>query len=59
VNETTHALELTDEAGRTQMSHRVAYPSTEIRDAALAPDMQQGMALGYNRLGEHLRSLAR
>ena len=56
VNETTHTLELAEEGERTRMSYRVAYPSTEIRDAALAPEMQQGMAMGYDRLAEHLRS---
>ena len=57
VNEITNTLELTDEGGRTRMSFRVRYPTTEIRDAALAPDMQQGMALGYDRLAQHLGAI--
>jgi uncharacterized protein YndB with AHSA1/START domain len=58
VNETTQTLELAEEDGRTRMSFRVSYPSAEIRDAALAPEMQRGMALGYDRLAEHLRAIA-
>lgn len=57
VNETTHTLELTDEGGSTRMSYRVEYPSTEIRDAALAPNMQEGMDLGYDRLAAHLQAM--
>lgn len=57
VNTTTHTLVLTDEGGKTRMSYRVEYPSAEIRDSALAPEMQQGMALGYDRLAEHLRTM--
>jgi len=57
VNEITNTLVLTAEGNQTRMSYRVRYPTTEIRDAALAPDMQQGMALGYDRLAEYLRSL--
>jgi uncharacterized protein YndB with AHSA1/START domain len=47
VNEITNTLELAEEGGRTRMSYRVEYPSAEIRDAALAPNMKEGMALGY------------
>lgn len=57
VHTTTHTLVLTDEGGRTHMSYRVEYPTTEIRDAALGPEMQQGMDIGYDRLAEHLRSM--
>ena len=59
VNRTTQTLELTEESGGgTRMSYRVAYPSTAIRDGAIAPEMQQGMAAGYDRLAALLATLA-
>ena len=55
---TTQTLELTPNAdGTTAMRSTVRYGSREIRDAALAPVMQQGMAAGYDCLSAFLSSL--
>ena len=55
--ETTHALDLLDEGDRTTLRYTVRYPSAEIRDAALAPVMRQGMDAGYDRLEALLATL--
>ena len=34
------------------------YPSKEARDAALQTGMMEGMSSGFNRLDEHLRTMA-
>ena len=54
---TTQTLELSPGAnGGTSMRFTVRYGSTQIRDAAMAPVMQQGMAEGYDRLAAFLRA---
>lgn len=55
---TRTVLTLTEADGKTTMTYRVGYPSTPIRDAALAPEMKDGMIRGYDRLEQHLSTLA-
>ena len=56
--ETLNTLLLTEEAGKTTVTQRILYPSKEARDAALRTGMKEGMAAGFNRLDEHLRTMA-
>src|SRR5215207_160123 len=52
--ETLNTLVLSEEGGKTTITQRVLYPSKEARDAALKTGMQEGMALGFDRLAEYL-----
>jgi uncharacterized protein YndB with AHSA1/START domain len=56
--ETLNTLVLTEEDGRTTLTQTILYPSREARDAALASGMKEGLAVGYDRLAEHLRATA-
>ena len=56
--ETVNTLTLTEEGGKTTITVRILYPSQEARDAALQTGMKEGMAASYDRLAEHLRTLA-
>ncbi|WP_165225041.1 SRPBCC family protein [Aquisphaera insulae] len=42
---------------RTRMELTVQYPSAEAREGALASGMEQGMAIGYDRLDEIVRGV--
>ena len=56
--ETLNTLILSEEDGKTTATQRVPDPSKEARDAALRTGMKEGMALSFNRLAEHLRTMA-
>jgi uncharacterized protein YndB with AHSA1/START domain len=56
--ETLNTLTLTEEDGRTTVTQRILYPSKEARDAALQTGMMHGVDLSFNRLAEHLRTMA-
>jgi uncharacterized protein YndB with AHSA1/START domain len=49
---------LTEEDGKTTITVTVLYPSKEVRDAVLASGMQEGASQTYDRLAEHLRTMA-
>jgi uncharacterized protein YndB with AHSA1/START domain len=55
--ETLNTLVLTEEGGRTTATQTIRYPSKEARDAALGTGMKEGMAAGFRRLDEHLRTM--
>jgi uncharacterized protein YndB with AHSA1/START domain len=44
--------------GRTRLSVREVYPSVEVRDAAVASGMNEGIVEGYERLDELLAAAA-
>jgi uncharacterized protein YndB with AHSA1/START domain len=48
---------LTEADGRTTLTTAVRYESKEIRDAVLKSPMDQGMALGFDRLEQVLAAL--
>jgi uncharacterized protein YndB with AHSA1/START domain len=56
--ETINTLTLSEEGGKTTISLRVLYPSKEARDAALKTGMKEGVSLSFDRLAEHLRTMA-
>jgi uncharacterized protein YndB with AHSA1/START domain len=56
--ETLNTLILTEEDGKTTMTQTVLYPSKEARDAALGTGMQEGASQSFDRLAEHLRTMA-
>ena len=56
--ETLNTLVLTEEDGKTTITSRVLYPSKEARDAALKTGMQEGASESFERLAEHLATMA-
>lgn len=50
-------IELVEVAGKTTLTNTIRYSSKEARDAVLKTPMEQGMAMGYDRLEEVLPSL--
>lgn len=51
-------LVLTEKDGKTTLTTTVLYPSREARDKALGTGMTDGWAASYDRLDEHLRTMA-
>jgi uncharacterized protein YndB with AHSA1/START domain len=51
-------LVLTEEAGRTTLTHTLLYESREARDAVLQSPMEQGVAAGYDQLDRVLAAIA-
>ena len=49
-------LVFTERDGKTTLTNAVLYSSREARDAVLKTPMEQGMAVGYDRLAELLAS---
>jgi len=45
---------LTEDNGKTTLTNTILYSSREARDAVLKTPMEQGMAMGYDRLEEML-----
>ena len=43
-------LTLTEEGGRTILTHTIAFPTREVRDQVLQTGMTDGMAASYDRL---------
>ena len=56
--ETLNTLVLTERDGKTATVCTVLYPSKEARDAALGTGMKEGWSASYDRLDEHLRTMA-
>ena len=56
--ETLNTLVLSEDDGKTTMTLRMLYPSTEARDAALRSGMKDGVAQSFERLDERLRTMA-
>jgi uncharacterized protein YndB with AHSA1/START domain len=56
--DTLNTLVLSEKDGKTTITSRILYPSKEARDAALKTGMQEGMALGFDRLAEYLATMA-
>ncbi|MGH9313390.1 MAG: SRPBCC family protein [Vicinamibacterales bacterium] len=56
--ETLNTLILTEENGKTTITHTITYPSKEARDAALQTGMKEGMSQSLDRLDEYLRTAA-
>jgi uncharacterized protein YndB with AHSA1/START domain len=49
-------LVLTEQGGKTTLTVSVLYPSKEARDATIASGMEHGVAAGYDRLDEILKT---
>jgi uncharacterized protein YndB with AHSA1/START domain len=56
--DTLNTLMLTEVDGKTTMTCTVLYPSRQARDAALGTGMKGGWSASYDRLDEHLRTMA-
>lgn len=56
--ETIDTLILSEEDGETTITSTVLYPSKEARDAALKTGMKEGVSKSFERLAEHLRTMA-
>ncbi len=56
--ETLNTLTLSEEGGKTTITHTVLYPSKEARDAALGTGMKEGASESFNRLAEYVRTMA-
>ena len=55
--EAVGTIVLTERGGKTKLTQTVAYQSREALDAVLKSPMEQGVAMGYNRLEELLATL--
>jgi hypothetical protein len=51
------SLVIEEHGGKTTLTQTVLYESREARDAVLKTPMEQGVAMGYDRLAELLGSL--
>jgi len=49
---------LVEQGGRTTVTTTVLYESQEVRDAVLKSGMERGIAESYDKLAEHLASIA-
>ena len=49
---------LAEQAGKTTMKMTVLYPSKEARDRALGTGMKGGVAASFDRLADHLQTMA-
>jgi uncharacterized protein YndB with AHSA1/START domain len=56
--ETLNTLTLTESDGKTTLTLKILYPSKEARDRAVQTGMTDGMAAGFDRMDEQLRSMA-
>jgi uncharacterized protein YndB with AHSA1/START domain len=56
--ETLNTLILTEDDGKTMMTQTILYASKEARDAALKTGMRDGVSMSFDRLDDHLRTLA-
>jgi len=56
--ETLNTLVLSEQDGKTTITHRVRYPSKAARDAALKTGMREGMSQSFDRLAEYMRTIA-
>jgi uncharacterized protein YndB with AHSA1/START domain len=56
--EAVGTIVLTEQSGTTTLTQTVLYESREARDAVLKSPMEEGVAAGYDRLAELLRTQA-
>jgi uncharacterized protein YndB with AHSA1/START domain len=56
--ETINTMVPSEEDGKTTVTSTILYPSKEARDAALRTGMREGVSASYDRLAEHLRTMA-
>jgi uncharacterized protein YndB with AHSA1/START domain len=56
--ESLNALTFSEKDGKTTLTARVLYPSKETRDAVIAMEMERGASECYDRLAEHLETMA-
>lgn len=56
--ETLNTMILTEEDGGTTMTCTALYPTEEARDAALRTGMRDGVSASFDRLADHLRTMA-
>jgi len=56
--ETLNTLILSEKDGKTTITNTVLYPAKEARDAALKTGMKEGVSESFDRLAEHLRTMA-
>ena len=49
---------MVEDRGRTTMTATLLYPSQEVRDAVIKSGMEHGAAETYDKLAEHLASIA-
>jgi len=56
--ETLNTLILTEEDGKTTITHTMLYPSKEARDAALQTGMTDGASVTFDRLAKYLQTMA-
>jgi len=57
--EANDSYDLVERAGRTTVTLTVVYGSVEVRDTVLKSPMEQGVAMGFDRLEEVLASMGR
>ena len=53
-----NTVTFTEDQGRTLMTCSTQYPTKEVRDFVLSTGMEVGAAESYDRLAEHLKTLA-
>jgi uncharacterized protein YndB with AHSA1/START domain len=56
--ETINTVTLSEGDGKTTITQTVLYPSQEARDAALETGMKDGVSESFDRLAEHVRTMA-
>jgi uncharacterized protein YndB with AHSA1/START domain len=56
--ESINTMTFSEENGKTTLTTRVLYGSKEIRDAVIRSGMERGAAETYDRLEQHVRSMA-
>src|SRR3984885_1879270 len=56
--ESLNTVTLTEEGGKTTLTTRVLYESKETRDAVIGSGIEQGAGETYDRLAEHLNTIA-
>ena len=56
--ESVNTMTFSEENGKTTLTTRVLYGSNEIRDAVIRSGMERGAAETYDRLEQHVRSMA-
>ena len=56
--ESVNTLTFIEQGGKTTLTVRVVYESAAIRDAVLKSGMQRGAGEAYDRLAEHLETMA-
>jgi uncharacterized protein YndB with AHSA1/START domain len=56
--ETLNTLVLSEEKGKTTIRLTILYPSKDARDRALGTGMKEGASQSYDRLAEHLQTMA-